>query len=219
LPSDLHIARSDHLRCNLCVDQRHLREPGAERVLWLRHRDGSHRFDARGYLSIEYIDRRHSWLICIGDGHDAVFRNVQRRGHLVSVHSDCDGGGPHPMIARRLIRDERGVAAVEFAITSPVYFLALFGLAQAGLWLWSDFSLQRAVDAAARCAAITPSTCANVASYAATKVVGLSVPSSAFTVATAACGAQVSAAYDVPTFTSGLGLPNITVHVKACYPI
>jgi Flp pilus assembly protein TadG len=123
------------------------------------------------------------------------------------------------MIGRRFTCDERGVAAVEFAITSPVYFLMLFGLAQAGMWLWADFSLQRAVDAAARCAVITPSTCTDVASYAANNVVGLSVPSNAFTVTTATCGAQVSAAYDVPTFTSGLGLPNITVHVSACYPI
>jgi Flp pilus assembly protein TadG len=123
------------------------------------------------------------------------------------------------MIGRRFTCDERGVAAVEFAITSPVYFLMLFGLAQAGMWLWADFSLQRAVDAAARCAVITPSTCTDVASYAANNVVGLSVPSNAFTVTTATCGAQVSAAYDVPTFTSRLGLPNITVHVSACYPI
>lgn len=126
------------------------------------------------------------------------------------------------MIARRLTRDERGVAAVEFAITSPVYFLALFGLVQAGLWLWADFSLQRAVDAASRCAAILTATCGTtsaIQTYAANNVVGLSVPSSAFSVTNASCGAQVSAAYAVPTFTSGLGLPNITVHVSACYPI
>ena len=126
------------------------------------------------------------------------------------------------MIARRLTLDERGVAAVEFAITSPVYFLALFGLAQAGLWLWADFSLQRAVDAASRCAAILTATCGTtsaIQTYAANNIVGLSVPSSAFSVTNASCGAQVSAAYAVPTFASGLGLPNITVHVGACYPI
>jgi Flp pilus assembly protein TadG len=126
------------------------------------------------------------------------------------------------MIARRVTRDERGVAAIEFAITSPVYFLALFGVAQAGLWFWADFSLQRAVDAASRCAAILTATCnttSAIQSYAVNNVVGLSVPSSAFSVTTVSCGAQVSAAYDVPTFTSGLGLPNITVHVSACYPI
>lgn len=63
-------------------------------------------------------------------------------------------GGARPMIARPLSRDQRGVAAVEFAITSPVvYFLALWW-AQAGLWLFADFSLQRAADVASRWAAI-----------------------------------------------------------------
>ena len=126
------------------------------------------------------------------------------------------------MIGRRFTCDERGVAAVEFAVTSPVYFLMLFGLAQAGMWLWADFTLQRAVDAASRCAAILTTTCGTtsaIQTYASNNVVGLSVPSSAFSVTSASCGAQVSAAYEVPTFTSGLGLPNITVHVSACYPI
>lgn len=132
------------------------------------------------------------------------------------------------MIAGLLPRDERGVAAVEFAITSPLYFLALFGLAQAGLWLYSDFSLQRAADAASRWASLQCgpklSACpteSQTQTYAASNVAGLSVPSSAFTVTlptAGSCGTQVSAAYDVPTFTSGLGLPNITVHVSACFP-
>jgi len=132
------------------------------------------------------------------------------------------------MTARRLTRDERGVAAVEFAFTSPLYFLALFGLAQAGLWLWTDFSLQRAADAASRWASIqcgpnlkTCPTDSQVQTYAANNIAGMSVPSSAFSVTlptAGSCGTQVSAAYDVPTFTSGLGLPNITVHVSACFP-
>ena len=89
------------------------------------------------------------------------------------------------MIVRRLTRDERGVAAVEFAITSPVYFLAFFGLAQAGLWLWADFSLQRAADAASRWASIQCGpkltacpTASQLQSYAVNNIVGLSVPSS-----------------------------------------
>jgi Flp pilus assembly protein TadG len=125
------------------------------------------------------------------------------------------------MIVRDFTRNERGVAAVEFAITSPVYFLALFGLAQVGIWLWADFSLQRAVDVASRCAAILTSTCGTtdqIQTYAATNVIGLTVPSSTFSVTTATCGARVTAAYAVPSFTSALGLPNITVHVSACYP-
>jgi Flp pilus assembly protein TadG len=133
------------------------------------------------------------------------------------------------MIARRLTHDQRGVAAVEFAITSPVYFLALFGLAQAGLWLWADFSLQRAADAASRWAAIkcgaklaTCPTPSQLQTYAVTNIVGLSVPSNAFSLSTSnpSCsGALVSAVYGVPTFTSGFGLPNVTLHASACYPI
>lgn len=58
--------------------------------------------------------------------------------------------------------------------------------------------------------------------YAVTNIVGLSVPSNAFSLSTTdpnCSGALVSAAYGAPTITSGLGLPNITVHVSACYPI
>jgi len=122
------------------------------------------------------------------------------------------------MMGRSFRRDERGVTAVEFAVVSPVFVLALFGLGQAGLWLWADFSLQRAVNAAARCAVVTPAVCADVASYAANHVVGLSVPSTAFTVTTPACGAQVSAVYEAPNLAAGLGLPIPTVQVSACYP-
>jgi len=108
-------------------------------------------------------------------------------------------------MVRRLTRDQRGVAAVEFAITSPVFFLALFGLAQGGLWLWADFSVQRAVDTASRWAAIQcgpklaacPSASA-LQSYAVNNIVGLSAPSSAFSMTTSnpSCGgALVSAVY------------------------
>ncbi len=65
-------------------------------------------------------------------------------------------------------------------------------------------------------------TASQLQSYAVTNIVGLSVPSDAFSLSTSdpSCGgALVSAAYAVPTFTSGLGLPNITVHASACYPI
>ena len=82
-------------------------------------------------------------------------------------------------------------------------------------------SLQRAVDVASRCAAILTSTCgttSQIQTYAASNVIGMTVPSTIFSVTNASCGAQVSAAYAVPSFTSGLGLENITVHVSACYP-
>lgn len=125
------------------------------------------------------------------------------------------------MTGRRLPGDERGGAAVEFAVTSPFFFLALIGLAQVAIWFWADFSLQRAVDVASRCAAILTTTCGTtgqIQTYAANNAIGLSVPTSDFSVSNATCGSQVSAAYAVPDFTSGFGLPSVTVHVSACYP-
>jgi Flp pilus assembly protein TadG len=132
------------------------------------------------------------------------------------------------MISRRFLRDADGATAVEFALTSPIYFLGLFGLAQAGVWLWADFSLQRAVDAASRCAAVLTMTCDNTAdtqTYAANAATGLPVTANNFTVTAAStltpntCGPKsflVSASYTVPTFVPAL--PDINVKVSACYP-
>ena len=98
----------------------------------------------------------------------------------------------------------------------------MFGLAQVGLWLWADFSLQRAVDVASRCAAVLTTTCDNAAdteAYAAGATVGLPVTASAFTVTPNSCGSnssKVTAIYSVPTFVPAL--PNISVNVSACYP-
>jgi len=123
------------------------------------------------------------------------------------------------MTARSFLRRAEGTAAIEFTFTSPIYFMAVFGLAQVGLWLWADFSLQQAVDAASRCAAVLKTTCDNAAdteAYAASAAVGLPVTSSAFTATNTTCGWQVSASYSVPTFIPAL--PSIQVNVSACYP-
>ncbi len=119
------------------------------------------------------------------------------------------------------VRRADGVTAVEFALPSPIYFMALFGLAQVSLRLWADFSLQRAVDAASRCAVVLKTTCADATAteaYAVRATAGLPVTASAFKATTnAPCGSQVSATYGVPTFIPAL--PNINVKVSACYPM
>ena len=38
-------------------------------------------------------------------------------------------------MTRSFLRAAEGATAVEFALTSPVYFLGLFGLVQVGMWL------------------------------------------------------------------------------------
>lgn len=133
-----------------------------------------------------------------------------------------DGGRP------RLWRCRAGVTAVEVAFLMPVLLLFLFGIVEFGRAMWIQSSLQYAVAAAARCAAIDPSTCGNVPAYAAKQVLGLSIPSSTFTYTSgASCGisgytsgAKVSANYTFNTVVARLipSLSNIHLNATACQP-
>ena len=62
---------------------------------------------------------------------------------------------------KRLIRDSKGAALVEFAVTAPFFFLLIFGIIQAALMLWAQVGLQHGTEAAARCAAISDIIVAN----------------------------------------------------------
>lgn len=89
----------------------------------------------------------------------------------------------------RFRRNAAGSAAVEFALTVPVLLLLLFGAVEYGRLLWVQNSIQYAAEQAARCAAMgqTPgatlcTTASATQAYAASKVVGYTVASTAFTV-------------------------------------
>ena len=65
------------------------------------------------------------------------------------------------MIRVAIIDDERGTAAVEFALVGPVFLLLLMSALTMGLLLFSVTALEAAVQGAARCAAIAGKPCAN----------------------------------------------------------
>jgi len=156
------------------------------------------------------------------------------------------GRPPHGLF-RRLHRACGGATAIEMAFLLPVFLLFLVGIEEFGRALWTQTALQFAVEAAARCAAVSPSLCKNsggtidVPGYAATQAFGLSIPSSAFSYtqnavcgvassSTGSGGAQVSASYafnslvDVSGFYKLLGTPqgqnplNVTLSAKSCHP-
>lgn len=52
--------------------------------------------------------------------------------------------------ARTLERDENGFTAVEFAMVAPWFLMLLFGIMAVGLYFFTTFSLENAVDQAAR---------------------------------------------------------------------
>jgi Flp pilus assembly protein TadG len=123
--------------------------------------------------------------------------------------------------AKGMLQDDRGTTVVEFALTAPLFLALLFGVTEAGIALWTQFGLQYGVEAAARCATVKPATCgtsSQIASYAATNALGLSVPASAFTASTAACGNQVQASYAYTFFVPGVHLPAVTLSAESCFP-
>ena len=71
---------------------------------------------------------------------------------LLSLNGICDGA--HPMKVKQIGDDTQGAALVEFAIALPLFTTLIFGLIWLGLVMWTQFSLQRSVGLAARCATV-----------------------------------------------------------------
>lgn len=113
----------------------------------------------------------------------------------------------------------RGVAAIEYALIVPALLTFMLGIMDVGRLMWTYSTLYRAVEAAARCGAVNVTDCASTAQIqneAVAEAWGLTVASSAFTVATPACGVQVSVTYSF-TFTIP-GFSDITLGPTACHP-
>lgn len=104
-------------------------------------------------------------------------------------------------------RADAGASAIEAAILLPFLLTMLLGIEEFGRALWTQSALQFAVEAAARCAAVSPTVCSDSTStqtYASANVFGLSIPTSAFTVTMntgtstangASCGITTTPAY------------------------
>ena len=133
----------------------------------------------------------------------------------------------------RLWRARDGASAIEMAVLMPALLMLLLGICEFGRALWTQTTLQSAVEAAARCAAVNLSKCTasggtttDVPGYAASQAVGLSIPASAFTyTANAACGnsstsegSQVIASYAFQSPVSQLVPVNVTLSAKSCHP-
>lgn len=98
----------------------------------------------------------------------------------------------------------------------------MFGIVEFGRLLWTQNSLQYASEQAARCAVVNTSTCSStskIQAYAAGKVIGISVPASAFSVGSASCGTQISASYAFSFILSRLFPYTITLSAAACYGV
>jgi Flp pilus assembly protein TadG len=114
-----------------------------------------------------------------------------------------------------------GSVAVEVAIVLPLVLLFVAGLMEFGRAIWTQATLDYAVESAARCGAINASLCGDAAqtqSYAVARAVGLTLTEATFTVTTPACGMQVSASLPLQFIAPGLLPYTITLTASACYP-
>ena len=120
---------------------------------------------------------------------------------------------------RLAFADKLGVTAIEFAFLAPAFLLFVIGAADAGRALWSQATLQRTVEVAARCAAIDKVKCAT-SSQVQTLASELSLfaPASAFSVSSETCGVTVSASLEYALSSSLMGMPSITLTATACFP-
>jgi Flp pilus assembly protein TadG len=116
--------------------------------------------------------------------------------------------------------DISGATALEFALCAPAFFMLVMGIVQGGLLVWMQLALQQGVEAAARCASINKTACANntqIQAYASAQSYGLSPPSSSFTVSATGCGNMVQASY-TPTYLPSFPIPTQTLTAQACFP-
>lgn len=127
----------------------------------------------------------------------------------------------------RLCRCDAGTTIIETAMLLPLFLLMFLGIVEFGRAMWMETTLQDAVEAAARCAVVTPSTCDNAAdtqSYAVTQVSGFTVASSAFTATlSTTCGTGVSGSQVSVSLPFSFVVPNllpwsITLTAQSCHP-
>ncbi|MGH6793681.1 MAG: TadE/TadG family type IV pilus assembly protein [Methylocella sp.] len=142
---------------------------------------------------------------------------------MANKHRDAGDASncANPMTRMTLFDDQRGVTAVEFALTLPLFLLLLFGVWQISFGLWAQVALQHGAEAAARCMSVTPPTnCGTIAgaqNFAAKNSYGLNPSPSIFTVSYPTGCNQISADYAVSPAAASFGIPAFTVHAQACY--
>ena len=125
------------------------------------------------------------------------------------------------MTIRQALTGTDGSVAIEYGLLLPALLLMLFLIIDTGRLLWTQTTLDRAVEAAARCGAIDATDCgstAQIQSYAAAQAYGMTVDASAFTAVVTSCGVQVNASFAFSPSIPLLGSGTIALTASACYP-
>ena len=121
---------------------------------------------------------------------------------------------------RRLGVNQDGATAVEFAMVLPAFILLIVGGFYAAEMMHAAASMQYAVQAAARCAAVNTTVCTDSSStvnYATSHATALGAGAVNFTSSTSTCGHVVTGTLTYALDT-GLGKIDVPLSATACFP-
>ena len=121
--------------------------------------------------------------------------------------------------AGKLVRNDSGATAVEFAIVAPIFLALLVGVFNSALLVFTVASLNYAAEKAARCASVNTTQCGDataISNYADSYYYGVGT-APVFTYAAAACGKSVTGTvtYD---FNVVIYSKSISLASSACFP-
>lgn len=119
---------------------------------------------------------------------------------------------------RKFASSAEGTAAVEFAFVMPAFLALVVGTLAASILLYSNVSLQKAVEAGARCFSVSATQCGSASAaqnYAQSQYHGINSPT--FTASTPSCGHQVvgTVTIQIEAVLTNLSLP---LSATSCFP-
>ncbi|MCW5772643.1 MAG: pilus assembly protein [Rhodospirillaceae bacterium] len=122
-------------------------------------------------------------------------------------------------------RQERGAAAVEFALVAPLLVAILAGILEAGLYLWNKHSIEFAIEETGRSVMTKSSVTADdVTADLKSRLIGVDADALAATVATETIGlttyVTITASYTYSFFLAGdVGFGPIAIVSKTRVPL
>lgn len=119
----------------------------------------------------------------------------------------------------RLRRDQRGVAAVEFAMIAPIFFGLLIGIIDIGRYMWTLNTIQYAIDEGARAGVVQKLEPEDVTELVKGSLAGLDASAIAVDVTDDAASLSVVAATDyVFLFPMSIFMSGTTISLRTEMP-
>jgi|HubBroStandDraft_1064217.scaffolds.fasta_scaffold906743_1 Flp pilus assembly protein TadG len=115
-----------------------------------------------------------------------------------------------------------GAVGVEYGLLLPALLVLVLGIIDTGRLLWTQTTLEHAVEAASRCAAVDTTLCSTASqtqTYAVAQAFGLQVATTNFTVGTLACGKNVTASVPFVLIIPWITTTSLTLTATSCYPL